>query len=98
MPKITIKNYFIYFNIVAWYSKICEIKAENLAITLNAADIFSEHKEDATLLSAAFLERQRKISVNASQEQREYLRNEWIMSLGIVWCIVWSSEVEGSLW
>lgn len=41
-------------------------------------------KKDGTWLSASFLERQRKISVNAAGEQREYLRNEWIMSPGNV--------------
>lgn len=46
---------------------------------------------------ATFLERLRKISVNATWEQREYLRNEWIMSLGNVWCTVWSWDIRGSL-
>lgn len=51
-------------------------------------------KKDGTLFSAPFLERQREISVNAAQEQREYLRNELIMSTGNLWCTVWSSKVQ----
>lgn len=67
----------MHFNIVARYSEINFFKPGDLAVTLETVDTFSEHKEDATFLSATFfLERQKKISVNASQEQREYLRNE----------------------
>lgn len=56
--------------------------------------LLSAKKKMALCFQHLFLERQREISVNAAQEQREYLRNELIMSTGNLWCTVWSSKVQ----